>query len=167
MATKASATADNKLNATLSEIAAIEAAEKQAAQDAYRKLVSDAADDGSVELSAAQVVAILRRAGRSAEDLRADAALEKELVAAKAEAGTFEDRTKATASAREKVAAAEREYQEAMRRAIGPIDAAKNLLDVAQEQELAARQAKQRVIHLKAEQAKRELARSPRQDAGE
>ena len=85
------ATTADVLTVTLADIAAAEKAEREAARDAYRQLVQEMAAE-SLTATPGQVVAVLKRAGRSTGELGEDVGRAKRVAALAAVAGELEAR---------------------------------------------------------------------------
>ena len=115
---------------TLQDIQAAEAAEQQAAHDAYTHLVDEMAAD-ALSATPGQVVAVLRRAGRSTEELSVDVTRLKRLAELEGVVALLPERQEAEQGAKAELAAANAEWEAEKRR----IDAA--LLEVAGRYEAA------------------------------
>ena len=110
------------LATTLQNIQDAERAEQQAAHDAYTRLVEEMAAD-ALSATPGQVVAVLRRAGRSTEELSADVTRSKRLAELEAVVALLPEHQRTEQDLKEELEAATAEYNRAMREAQEPVTA--------------------------------------------
>jgi hypothetical protein len=95
---------------TLASIAEAEQAEKQAGEDAYTRLVADLAAD-TAALTPAGVIGVLRRAGRTSDELAEDVTHLKRLAPVEAAFARLDDLRAEEAGAKARLEAAVAEWE--------------------------------------------------------